>query len=102
MRRGRRKEVVARIPVVPREVLKDVKKFKSVKDLSWYLLDDVLGDMDPDGVDDFAQFVFEEALDYKIGLAVLQIFRAAAEKKKIPKPFYVDVLSDGDVEISWE
>ena len=102
MKRSGRKGVIARIPVVPKEVLKDVDKFKSVKDLSWYLLDDVLGDMDPDDADDFAKFVYEEALDYKIGMAALQLFRAAAKKKKIPKPFYIDVMSDGDVEISWQ
>jgi N-acetylglucosamine kinase-like BadF-type ATPase len=51
-----------------------------VKDLSWYLLDDVLGEMDPDDVDDFVKFVYEEAIDYKIGMVALQLFRAAAKK----------------------
>jgi len=96
-RRGRR-QIVMRIPVVPRELVKHLKEFKGVKDVSWYLFEDVLEKSDSETFD-LVELIQEEALDYRIGSAVLELIQAALKKKGLPKPFTILVRSDGSFEI---
>jgi hypothetical protein len=98
-RRGRRK-IVMRIPVVPRELVKHMKEFKSVKDVSWYLFEDVLEKSGSETMD-LVELIYEEALDYRVGSAVLELIRAALKKKGLPKPFTILIRSDGSFEIKW-
>jgi len=96
-RRGRRK-VVMRVPVVPRELMSHIKEFKSVKDVSWYLFEDVLEKSGSETLD-LVELIYEEALDYRIGSAVLDLIRKALKKKGLPKPFMILIRSDGSFEI---
>ena len=98
-RRGRRK-VVMRVPVVPRELMSHIKEFKSVKDVSWYLFEDVLEKSGSETLD-LVELIYEEALDYRIGSAVLDLIRKALKKKGLPKPFMILIRSDGSFEMKW-
>jgi len=98
-RRGRRK-IIMRIPVVPRELMSHIKEFKSVKDVSWYLFDDVLRKSGSEKLD-LVELIYEDALDYCVGSAVLELMRAALEKKELPKPFMILVRSDRSFEMKW-
>jgi DNA helicase HerA-like ATPase len=91
--------------VNPREVLAQSKagKIKTAKDLSWMLLsdDESIQVVDEEQHGDsshnnFALSTFENALDWSLGLAILNIMRATP-KGKILKPFEVAANRKGEV-----
>jgi len=98
MERSGRRKIVMRVPVVPRELMSHIKEFKSVKDVSWYLFEDELERSGPDKLE-LVQLIYEEALDYRVGSAVLDLIRKALKKKGLPKPFTILIRSDGSFEI---
>lgn len=85
--------------VQPKEVLGWVKEGLTAKDISWKFLNDrkveklmkseEYGDCSSNN---FALSVFENALDWSIGLCILRLIRGCVANKKIPKPF--DLLVD--------
>ena len=75
---------------------------KSARDISWSLLNDdqsiqtMENEMGGDEVSgNFALSVFENALDWQLGVAVLQVLKAA--RPRMPKDFEVAVNRAGDV-----
>ena len=91
--------------VVPKEVLAWVKQGLTTKQISWKFLGDkeVEQDMRQEFYGDTAESnlalsVFENALDWSIGLSVLRIIRDTVKTyKKLPKPFEILVSRKGDV-----
>lgn len=90
----------------PREVLRLMRegKIKTARDLSWMLLndDDTIQLMEETDAGDcqnnnFALNVFENALDWGLGIKVLGFIRAFTQVKKMPKPFVVAANRKGDV-----
>jgi hypothetical protein len=78
----------------------------TARDISWKLLSEraSVAEMEAtDGGDaahsNFALHVFENALDWSLGLAVLQVFRACHARGKLPKPF--DILTSQGGQIYW-
>ena len=92
--------------ITPREILASFKsgELKSAKDLSWKLLNEkqsvklmekqLEGDQSSNN---FALSVFENALDWMLGLKVVSFIDAFLKEKKLPKPFQVAVNKRGDV-----
>lgn len=92
--------------IIPRTILDMMKAgtIKSAKDLSWLLLNDdesiqaMQDQMSGDAAEsNFALAVFEQALDYALGIHVLSYIRNAVKIGKLPKPFQVAVNRKGDV-----
>ena len=90
----------------PRETYNAFKngKLKSAKDLSWALLNDdkSLQVMDSQQYGDnaesnFALSVFENALDWTLGMVVVRFLEVFTSQKKLPKPFRVFCTRKGDV-----
>lgn len=90
----------------PRAVLASFKsgELKSARDLSWKLLNEkgsvaAMGrEMDGEAASsNFALSVFENALDWSLGLKVLAHIRGAVAVKRMPKPFKVAASRGGDV-----
>ncbi len=92
------------LQVTPRELLKERDLFRDPRRLSWHLLrqaEDVLEEeQDGDAAErNLGLAVFEQALDWRIGLAVLEVFRAAVERRRIPKPFRVEITRSGRITV---
>lgn len=92
--------------IVPRDILNKFKtgEYKSARDLSWALLSDTQSTqlmedtLDKDSApSNFALHVFENALDWNLGIVVTRIIKDALKQKRIPKPFKVAVDRRGDV-----
>lgn len=92
----------------PKQVLADLRsgRTKSAKDLSWRLLsekesaDDIEESVEAPGDcarTNYALGIFEYALDWALGLVVLNFIRSAVRVKKLPKPFKVAANRKGDV-----
>lgn len=78
--------------------------FKTAKDISWALLndDESIQDMQDTEYGDSSRNnsalrMFESALDWTLGLAVLNYIRAFTTQKKFPKSFHVGYNTSGDV-----
>lgn len=91
--------------VNPREILMEVKKGSGAREISCMLLSQkspekamvksLYGDC---ANNNFAIRIFEEALDWTLGLKVLQIIQATIKTyKKIPKPFILFLSRKGDI-----
>ena len=92
--------------VNPRAVYDKLKsgEYKDARDISWALLgdDESIQDMRAEEYGDAAErnlalSIFENALDWGLGLAVLNYIRAFLQKKALPKPFEVLATRRGDV-----
>jgi hypothetical protein len=92
--------------IEPRQILAGFKsgEFKSAKDLSWKLLNEkesvklMEKQLDGDASErNFGLSVFENALDWMLGLKVVTFIEAFLKEKKLPKPFQVAVNKKGDV-----
>ena len=101
-----RRNQVRAWPVNPRAVMAKLKsgEWQSAKDISFALLDDdeSIQEMQNEEYGDSAQSnfalnIFENALDWTLGLAVINMLKACAAKGKWPKPFSVAVNRAGDV-----
>lgn len=102
---GRTNEVRA-WAVNPRAVYDKLRsgEFLDARDISWALLsdDESIQEMQEEecgdeAVRNFGLSVFENALDWGLGLAVLNFIRMFIRKKALPKPFEVAVNRSGDV-----
>lgn len=93
--------------IEPRKIVDDLKagKIKSAKDISWSLLNDdqsyelmeetQYGDSNRNN---FALSVFENALDWGLGITVLNYITSVVKQHKaMPKPFEVIANRSGDV-----
>ena len=93
--------------IVPREVCAMFKdgRFKTARDLSYAMLndDDSISDMEEEQYGDcaaqnFALSTFENALDWRLGLAAVRFIEACIDKyRKYPMPFHVLATHSGDV-----
>jgi len=93
--------------IQPREVLKQMKegRISTARDLGLQLLSDreAIKTMEAEADGDtartnFALAVIEQALDWRLGLAVIElIFAVLRQYRRLPKPFKVAVNRDGDV-----
>lgn len=93
--------------VSPKNVLAEMKsgRIKTARDLSWALLNDtesvkaMESTMERDSVKsgNFALSVFENALDWSLGLQLLAAIRAFVKAGKLPKVLTVAVNAKGDV-----
>ncbi len=97
-------------PITPREILKKLreKEIKGPRDISWALLSDeesqveLEEDLEAPGDSSETSLslnIIENALDWKLGLAVLGFIRASVAEKKLPLPFEVSCSNRGDVYI---
>lgn len=103
------KQIAVRVwKITPREITNGLKTgaIKDVKDISWKLLNepesvqDMKNGMDGENaVHNFALSVFEGALDWSLGLAVVNHIRAYVKEGKFPKPFELAVSRKGDIYI---
>lgn len=90
----------------PRAVLERFRsgQYQSARDLSWSLIGDTetcqlmeeteAGDT---AENNFALSVVEHALDWRLGLAVVNLIAAAARERKMPKPFTLGVTRNGEI-----
>ena len=91
--------------IEPRTILDFLKdKDKSARDISWLLLNDdqsiqVIENQDGDQAsNNFALAIFEQALDWRLGLAVIAIIRSTLKEfGKLPKPFEIGVTRSGTI-----
>jgi hypothetical protein len=92
--------------IEPRDVLAKfrAKQWKSAKDISWHLLShqDSVEEMRETDAGDCARnnwslSIVENALDWTLGLSVLNFIRGAVKQGKLPKPFHVGCSRSGDV-----
>lgn len=90
--------------IQPREAIAELTKAGGVKAYSWKLLSEpeavaeMESTLDGDSArSNFALSVLENALDWGLGLAVLNFIRASVQNKKMPKPFTLAVNSRGDI-----
>ena len=93
--------------IEPRDVLARFKsgEYKTAQDLSYALLNQSRSVMDmSEGLDgdsaqtNFALCVFDNALDWTLGLAVLNLIRACRKQhNRLPKPFRIAASRAGDV-----
>ena len=90
--------------VEPKKVLVDIKAGATAKQISWKLLsdDEAYGEMqateDGDSArNNFALHIFENALDWGLGLAIIRLMVQAAKLGKRPKPFYILANRKGDI-----
>ena len=100
-----RKNICRAWRIDPRKVICafNTKRFRTAKDLSWALLsdDESVADMEATQYGDaaecnFALSIFETALDWTLGLAVLRLIESCP-KGKILKPFTLCANRNGDV-----
>lgn len=102
-----RQNIVRAWLINPREVVNRIKagQYRSARDISLALLSDdesiqlmertQYGDYSRNN---FALSIFENALDWRLGLAVLDLIDACIRQyRRLPKPFYVAVNRSGDV-----
>lgn len=83
-----------RIPVTWEEVTEILKTEMDAKALSWNIL------AKAEKTNSFALRIFENALDYSVGLTIIGFRKALrAIKKKAPK-FFVSISKNGDVGIA--
>jgi hypothetical protein len=91
--------------IEPREFYAAVAKGRSLKDLSWQMLNEPLSTktmMAEAGGDaaenNFALAVFEQALDWRLGIAAWSLIKACvAERKRYPKPFQIALTRGGKI-----
>jgi hypothetical protein len=104
--RTNRKNRVVAWDIQPREVLGMVQsgQIGSAQDLSWMLLsdDESIEKMQEEEYGDSAENnfplrVFETALDWGLGLTVLNFIYGAVADGKMPRPFQVAANRQGDV-----
>jgi hypothetical protein len=101
--RTARENKVRLFRVAPREIVRRVrtKELLTARDISFFVMSQESideGDEEGDSTEtNFALSVFENALDWTIGLAVLEYLRQARSGRKLPKPFEVLVNRSGDV-----
>jgi len=86
----------------PHAILEDLKAGRGSREISWTLLeestDDMAAEMDGDcSANNFSLSVFENALDLRLGGAVIWFLNLARQHHKLPKPFQVAVNRAGDV-----
>lgn len=102
----KRRNQVRAWPINPKAVMAKFKgdEWQSAKDISFALLDDdeSIQEMRDEKYGDcaarnFALSIFENALDWRLGIAVLDILKACLAKRRMPKPFSVAVNRAGDV-----
>lgn len=89
--------------IEPRQAISELGQL-GVKAYSWKLLEEpeAVEDMEAEQYGDqasnnFALSVFENALDWRLGLAVHNFIRGFVKLRKLPKPFDVAVNHKGDI-----
>lgn len=93
--------------IEPRTILDLLKqkKIESGRDLSFMLLNDeesieTMQDQEhgDNSENNFALSIFENALDWRLGMTVLNFIRGVVKKyRKLPKPFEIGVTRKGDI-----
>jgi hypothetical protein len=92
------------LQVVPRELLQRRDLLRDPRRLSWYLLrqaEDLLEEeQDGDAAErNLALAVFEQALDWRIGLAVLGVLQVALRRRRPPKTFALEISRNGSIAV---
>ena len=95
--------VVSLGEVQPKEILVKLKAGAGTKEISWMFLSNkssekaIAKSLNGDSADNnFSLRIFEQALDWGIGISVLRVIRNTyKEYKKIPKPFGLFVSRKG-------
>ena len=91
--------------IAPRAVVDACKAGATARDISWSLLSDEQAyqemkdtEYGDDGGSNFALGIFENALDFTLGMAVVWMIRLfISQRQKLPAPFSVVATRKGDV-----
>jgi hypothetical protein len=95
------------LKIYPKEITRGLREgtLKSARDISWHILEqkrECLEDDYGDCADNsLGLAILEQALDWRIGCAIIGILRSMP-KGKVPKPFKMHIRRGGKLSVTWD